>query len=73
MHRLYGCESAMEEKECYIFRCEKYPHCKKAKGKCCAIDFDAEIPRVREGECTKGNGYPLFEDDGRRFFNPDNL
>ena len=32
----------MEEKECYIFRCEKYPHCKKAKGKCCAIDFDAE-------------------------------
>ncbi len=60
----------MKEKECYLFKCVKYPHCKRAKGKCCAIEFDEEIPKVQEGECTAENGYPLFEDDGRRFYNP---
>lgn len=61
------------EKKCYIYLCDRYPHCEKAAGNCCAIEFDSMDGQVTEEECGKDKGYPLFEEKKRKFFNPQDL
>lgn len=50
-----------QEKVCYQFLCRRYPECARARGKGCCIEPNPEETEVREGECTKENGYPLFQ------------
>jgi hypothetical protein len=59
------------EKECYLYECDRYPNCERAKGMCCTIDFDSEKPKVAEGECTEENGWPLFVEKKHRFYKPE--
>lgn len=50
------------EKVCYRFVCQKYPRCARARGKGCCIERDPDEVEVQEGECTKENGYPMFQE-----------
>lgn len=62
------------KKKCYIYECDRYPHCEKAAGNCCAIEFDSIENEVTKEECGPDNDYPLFEEKkGRKFFNPQDL
>jgi hypothetical protein len=56
-------EEKDKEKVCYQFICARYPKCDRARGQCCAIEKNEDVPEVAEGECTEDNGYPLFVPD----------
>lgn len=55
-------DNVKKEKVCFQFACDKYPQCKRARGNCCAVDWDDydDDMQVGKEECTEENGYPLF-------------
>ena len=46
---------------CYRFVCDRYPTCRRARGKGCCLDWaDPEEETVLPGSCCEENGYPWY-------------